>query len=73
MADDDDNNVFVYMGGSIPQHPTETITHVRVHKSVKNITWRSFRGCTNLVLIEMHDGVEIIEEYASITAALSEE
>ena len=66
MADheDDDDNVFVYIGGSIPEHLRETITHVRVHKSVKIITEWAFRSCIQLVSIEMHDGVEIIEEYA---------
>ena len=62
-ADDgggDNNDVFVYMGGIIPRHMRETITHVRVHKSVKIITERAFEFCRNLVSIEMHDGVEII-------------
>ena len=67
-ADDGgDNDVFVYMGGSylsVPQHLRETITHVRIHKSVKIITRRAFMFCRNLVSIEMHDGVEIIEEEA---------
>jgi hypothetical protein len=65
-ADDGGNNdgVFVYMGGEIPQHLRETITHARVHKSVKIITREAFSGCRNLVSIEMHDGVEIIEHHA---------
>ena len=58
------NEVFVYMGGEIPQHLRETITHVRVHKSVKIITREAFYECLHLVSIEMHDGVEIIEEQA---------
>jgi hypothetical protein len=64
-ADDDggdgDNNVFIYMGGRVPQHLRETITHVRIHKSVNIITARAFEECYNLVSIEMHDSVEIIE------------
>ena len=66
-AEDSDNNddVFIYMGGSVPQHLRETITHARVHKSVKIITRDAFHNCRNLVSIEMHDGVEIIEKYAS--------
>ena len=64
-ADEGGNNdVFIYMGGLIPQHLRETITHVRIHKSVKIITERAFEDCANLVSIEMHDGVEIIEEKA---------
>ena len=63
-ADDDGTNVFVYMGGLVPEHLSETITHIRVHKSVKIITRYAFRGCRNLVSIEMHDGVEIIEREA---------
>ncbi len=63
MADHaDDDDVFIYMGGEqeVPRH----VTHVRVHKSVKIIRMRAFLGCINLVLIEMHDGVEIIEQEA---------
>ena len=60
--DDNDDDVFVYMGGEIPQHLRETITHVRVHKSVKIITREAFKRCRNLVSIEMHNGVEIIEK-----------
>ena len=55
-------NVFVYMGGNqrVPQH----VTHVRVHKSVKIITRDAFNNRRWLVSIEMHDGVEIIEDEA---------
>ncbi len=64
-ADGNNNDVvFVYMGGLVPQHLRGTITHVRIHKSVKIITAKAFQRCFNLVSIEMHDGVEIIEEYA---------
>ena len=68
MADHADeggnDDVFVYMGGLIPQHLRETITHVRIHKSVKIITQGAFFKCRNLVSIEMHDDVEIIENSA---------
>jgi hypothetical protein len=65
-ADDGGNNndVFIYMGGFIPLHLRVTTTHARVHKSVKIITLRAFERCTNLVSIEIHDGVEIIEAIA---------
>ncbi len=65
MADnngDDNNDVFVYMGGN--QRVPRDVRYVRVHKSVKIITRRAFYYCYNLVSIEMHDGVEIIEDYA---------
>ncbi len=35
-ADDGDDDVFVYMGGR--QEVPRDVTHIRVHKSVKNIT-----------------------------------
>ncbi len=65
-ADDGGANddVFIYMGGSVPQHLRETITHVCVHKSVKIITARAFEYCKHLVSVKMHDGVEIIGKEA---------
>ena len=64
-ADDEgDDDVFVYMGGLIPEHLKETITHVRIHKSVKIIRSNAFQDCVHLVSIEMHDGVEITKNYA---------
>jgi len=65
-ADDggDNDGVFIYMGGLIPEHLRETITHVRIHKSVKIISARAFLECIHLVSIELHDGVEIIEDHA---------
>ncbi len=54
------NDVFIYTGGSVPQHLRDTITHVRVHQSVKIIARGAFWNCRNLVSIEIHDGVEII-------------
>ena len=63
MADEGDNNdVFVYMGGD--QQVPWDVTHVRVHKSVKIIPFRAFFRREHLVSVEMHDGVEIIEEGA---------
>ena len=70
--DGDNNDVFVYMGGVVPQHLREIITHVRVHKSVKIIPARSFYDCENLVSIEFHDGVEIIEHWAFSSCTLRE-
>jgi hypothetical protein len=56
------DDVFVYMGGN--QRVPHDVTHVRVHKSVKIITREAFRESEHLVSIEMHDGVEIIEDRA---------
>ena len=62
-ADDGDNDgVFIYMGGD--QEVPEDVTYVRIHKSVKIIHWEAFCNRPNLVSIEMHDGVEIIEKRA---------
>ena len=61
-ADGDDNDVFIYMGGD--QRVPRNVRYVRVHKSVKIITREAFQHCIHLVSIEMHDGVEIIKEYA---------
>jgi len=63
MADEaGNNNVFIYMGGN--QRVPRDVRYVRIHKSVKNISARAFRWCRHLVSVEMHDGVEIIEEDA---------
>jgi hypothetical protein len=61
-GDDGDDDVFVYMGGD--QEVPWNVTHVRVHKSVKIIPHDAFEHCTNLVSVEIHDGVEEIEEAA---------
>jgi hypothetical protein len=60
--DEDDDDVFIYMGGD--QQVPRDVTHVRVHKSVKIISAMVFHTCEQLVSIEMHDGVEIIEREA---------
>ena len=61
-ADDDGDDVFVYMGGD--QRVPRDVTHIRIHKSVKIISREAFLNCRKLVTIEMHDGVEIIEKWA---------
>ncbi|KAK1733522.1 leucine-rich repeat domain-containing protein [Skeletonema marinoi] len=64
MADalDDDDEVFVYMGGDqeVPQH----VRRARLHRSVKNIRAAAFYNRRNLISVEFHDEIEIIEEYA---------
>jgi hypothetical protein len=61
-GDNNDDNIFVYMGGD--QEVPWDVTHIRVHESVKIITRMAFSNSKHLVSIEMHDGVEIIEKEA---------
>ena len=64
MADHADNgeDIFVYTGGE--QVVPDDVTHVIVDKSVKIIRRRAFESRRCLASIEMHDGIEIIEEWA---------
>jgi hypothetical protein len=64
MAEHADNgeDVFVYTGGE--QVVPRDVTHVIVDKSVKIIRREAVDSRDRLVSIEMHDGIEIIEEYA---------
>ena len=63
MADHaDEEDIFVYTGGE--QVVPRDVTHVIVDKSVKIIRRRAFGSRRCLVSIEMHDGIEIIEEGA---------
>ncbi len=59
---DDDDEIFIYMGGDqdVPQH----VRRVRIHKSVKIIPENAFYRRENLIYVEFHDEIEIIEEYA---------
>ncbi|KAK1732352.1 hypothetical protein QTG54_016956 [Skeletonema marinoi] len=53
--------IFVYSGEIIvPLH----VTHVRIHESIDTIYLWAFRNCRNLVSVEMHDRVRIIEKNA---------
>jgi hypothetical protein len=58
----DGENIFVYMGGE--QLVPLDVTHVIVDKSVKIIRRWTFIERDRLVSIEMHDGIEIVEEGA---------
>ena len=62
MADGGGDAIFVYTGGA--QDVPEDVTHVVIDKSVKIIPARAFHGRRNLVSVEMHDDLEIIEEFA---------
>jgi hypothetical protein len=61
-AEDDDDEIFVYMGGDqqVPRH----VIRARIHKSVKSILVGAFEYCEDLISVEFHDEVEIIEEGA---------
>ena len=61
-AAQDDNEVFVYMGGN--QQVPDEVRRARIHKSVKTVRARAFQYRRQLISVEFHDGVEIVEEYA---------
>jgi hypothetical protein len=56
-----DNIIFVYTG---EQDVPSDVTHVIIDRSVKIIPERAFYNRQKLVSVEMHDGVEKIEEQA---------
>ena len=62
MDDGGGNDVFVYMGGD--HRVPRDVTHAIVDRSVDTIRQRAFYNRRNLVSVEMHDGVKLIEEYA---------
>jgi hypothetical protein len=57
-----DDDIFVYTGGE--QVVPRDVTRVIVDKSVKIIRREAFYERDRLVSIEMHDGIEIVEEWA---------
>ena len=61
-AQEDDDEIFVYMGGD--QEVPERVRRARIHISVKIITRRAFYHRRHLISVELHDGIEIIEEEA---------
>eukprot|EP00986_Skeletonema_menzelii_P003677 scaffold1172_cov144-Skeletonema_menzelii.AAC.2 len=66
MAEDnnDDDEIFVYMGGD--QQVPGGVRRARIHRSVKIIPRRVFRYRQQLVYVEFHDDIEIIEKYAFV-------
>ncbi len=60
----DDDEIFVYMGGDqeVPLH----VRRARIDKSVKIIPTNAFRYRHQLIYVEFHDEIEIIEEWAFI-------
>ena len=57
-----DNKIFVYMGGD--QRVPDGVRRARIHKSVKIVRARAFQFCQQLIYVEFHDGIEIIEDFA---------
>jgi len=60
--EDDDDEIFVYMGGD--QEVPEGVRRARIHKSVKRVPQYAFYNCMQLIYVEFHDGIEIIERAA---------
>ena len=58
----DGDEIFVYMGGA--QRVPDLVRRARIHISVKIIRRGAFLHRTNLISVEFHDGIEIIEEGA---------
>jgi len=59
---DDGVNIFVYLGGD--QEVPNDVTRVRIDRSVKIIPRLAFYYRVHLVSVEMHDGIEKIEQRA---------
>jgi hypothetical protein len=64
MADHEDVDIFVYMGGRVPEHFRDYITHARVEESVGAIDVLAFMNCPRLLHVEFHDGVDRVERRA---------
>ena len=60
-ARDDDDEIFVYSGD---QEVPWNARRARIHKSVKIIPSNAFKNRRNLIYVEFHDEIEVIEEYA---------
>ena len=59
-AEDDD--FFIYIGGD--QQVPIGVRHARIHRDVKIIPRRAFHARRNLIYVEFHDDIEIIEKNA---------
>eukprot|EP00986_Skeletonema_menzelii_P016320 scaffold14295_cov108-Skeletonema_menzelii.AAC.1 len=56
------DEIFVYMGGD--QRVPQRVRRARIHKSVKIVPKRAFFLRRQLIYVEFHDDIEIIEEEA---------
>ena len=61
MAQDDDD-IFVYMGGD--QQVPDGVRRARIHRSVKIVPRGAFFNRHQLIYVEFHDDIEIIEKDA---------
>ena len=59
---DDDDEIFVYMGGD--QRVPALVRRAKIHEDVKIVRARAFYERRQLISVEFHDGIEIIEEFA---------
>ena len=59
-AQGDDDEIFVYMGGD--QQVPDNVRRAKIHRSVKNIPAGAFRDREQVIYVEFHDDIEIIEE-----------
>mmetsp|Transcript_105 Transcript_105/g.155 ORF Transcript_105/g.155 Transcript_105/m.155 type:complete len:310 (+) Transcript_105:101-1030(+) len=57
MADQEEEGIFIYTGGRVPEHLKEHITHVIIHKSVRSVDAFAFYECPNLLDVRFHGGV----------------
>eukprot|EP00986_Skeletonema_menzelii_P014563 scaffold9775_cov169-Skeletonema_menzelii.AAC.1 len=61
-AQGDEEEIFVYMGGD--QQVPWGVRRARIHKSVKIVPRGAFQYRAQLIYVEFHDDIEIIEERA---------
>eukprot|EP00986_Skeletonema_menzelii_P011006 scaffold5535_cov81-Skeletonema_menzelii.AAC.1 len=61
-ARDDDDDIFVYMGGD--QQVPDGVRRARIHRSVKIVPRGAFFNRRQLIYVEFHDDIEIIEKLA---------
>ncbi len=60
---DNNDNILVYMGGVVPQHLKNIITHAIIDKSVREIDDEAFYNCPNLLDVKGHNGVETVRKW----------
>jgi len=65
VADHADDDIFAYTGGErVPQHLRKIITHARIDESVTTIEKHAFSYCFNLLDVDFHNEVDIVERCA---------
>lgn len=53
--------VYIYLGGRVPEHLRQRITHARVDASVKVIPDYAFNDCIYMLEVETHDGINKVK------------